>query len=439
MNASIYMAIASKIPYSIKYGIRYYSVVRLINNIDRLPNDGKRQYVYNKVRYLAERVYYEIPFYKDVYTSNKFTPEQIRNFDDIKRIPVVTKKMMRQYCLENRSRKHRRKCRRANTGGTTGQSLDFFMPGPADTFEYAHIHKIWKQAGYRPQDMKLSFRGANIGFDKWIYSLGQNEIIINTYRSVGDQCQDLQTALKQANRIKYIHGYPSLVAQFCEQLHEYPSLRSVLSANVKGVFLGSEYPAPHYRNKIEKIFSVPIISWYGHGERAVLAYEKSESYLYEPFLSYGYTEAIPDEQGCVKLVSTGFANTVTPFVRYDTGDLIEPVDRRGGLLQSFRIKEGREAEVIMDRCGNPISLTAFIFGRHHAIFNCVDHVQLEERSPGKILVWVTAATEKDWKKYFDSSGVDLEFDFKTVDQPVRTATGKTPLLIRRSVDGGPEV
>ena len=71
----------------------------------------------------------------------------------------------------------------------------------------------------------------------------------------------------------------------------------MLSVNLKGAFLGSEYPHKQYREVIEDVFDIDTISWYGHTERAVLAYEKHEQFVYEPFLSYGFSEAIKNEEG----------------------------------------------------------------------------------------------------------------------------------------------
>ena len=86
----------------------------------------------------------------------------------------------------------------------------------ADAFEYAHMHKIWDQAAYKPTDLKLSFRGENLGDLPLVYRIGQNEIVMNTYMSAEEQCRYLFDNTGAYPAVKYLHGYPSLVARFCE-------------------------------------------------------------------------------------------------------------------------------------------------------------------------------------------------------------------------------
>lgn len=421
--------IASRVPYTLRYGRNYRNTLRDIDVISRLSGPELQTRITGQMARLVSHAYRTIPFYRDFYDTHGFKPQSVKGFDDLQQIPVVSKKELQQVALGNRSGDPRR-CRKANTGGTTGQPLDFYVPKISDAFEYAHMHAIWRRADYKPTELKLSFRGENLGSQAFIYRIGQNEVVLNTYVPAAKQCEAIQEHMCGFPSVRYLHGYPSLVARFCDALIDFPKLKLTLQENVKGVFLGSEFPAPHYREKIKEVFNIPVLSWYGHTERAVLAGELQHEYEYEPFLTYGYAEAVADGSGRFKLVATGFSNPVSPFIRYDTGDHIEPVRQDAGILKSFRIKEGREAEEVFDRNGNPISLTGLIFGRHHAIFNHVQHLQVEQRDPGKIVVWITSPETQDWSGLFDASGLELAVEFKTRKEPYRSGTGKVPLLIR---------
>src|SRR5690606_8345135 len=143
----------------------------------------------------------------------------------------------------------------------------------------------------------------------------------------------------------------------------------LLSDNLEGVFLGSEYPHAHYRNVIEEVFNVKTISWYGHTERAVLAYEKNEKFKYEPFNTYGFAEAVEIDCDNYQLIGTSYYNFAPPLIRYNTNDIISDVAIEDGILKSFRITKGREGEFVIDRNNKKINLTGLIFGRHHEIFN----------------------------------------------------------------------
>ena len=193
---------------------------------------------------------------------------------------------------------------------------------------------------------------------------------------------------------------------------------------------GSEYPSPQYRTFIEDLLTENSISWYGHTEGVILACELNKKYEYVPFLSYGYAEAVKIDN-YYHLVGTSFSNLASPFIRYDTEDLIDPYFDEMGILKSFKINQGRIGEFVTDKNGNHISLTALIFGRHHKLFNVVDFIQVRQNNPGSITVYYSSTSIiENARELFDSSNLHIDIQFEQVREPYRTALGKIPLLIR---------
>ena len=130
-----------------------------------------------------------------------------------------------------------------------------------------------------------------------------------------------------------------------------------------------------------------------------------------------------------------------PLIRYDTSDLVEVTKvSAGGMVEEFAIREGRSGDFIEDKNGKKIPLTALIFGRHHKAFDVADYIQIGQTEPGKATLYVTMKNDKTGQTYFiktdselsrlfDLSNVDLDFDFKILGQPVRTAMGKLKLRV----------
>lgn len=91
----------------------------------------------------------------------------------------------------------------------------------------------------------------------------------------------------------------------------------------------------------------------------------------------------------------------------------------------------------MDKHGKKIPLTALIFGRHHKAFDVADYIQIGQTEPGKATLYVTMKNDKthfiktdsDLSRLFDLSNVDIDFDFKVLAQPARTAMGKLTLRV----------
>jgi phenylacetate-CoA ligase len=429
------------IPYSWKpaIGRLYRSRCREIRAFERLSESDRRGYIFQRVSRVVEYAAANVPFYKGYYADSGFSVSRLKSFEHIQEIPVVTKAVLQQYALEARS------CARkgrylANTGGSSGEPLSFYIEPQSVAHEWAHMHLVWAKLGYRPWDLKLAFVGRSDAKDPVHYDAVRNHYWVNIFIDTDKVGEALRKVIHK-KRIRYLHGYPSAIydfAVFCDECAS--DLLGILRGTLAGVLLGSEYPAPQYRDKIESVFRVPSVSWYGHTERSILAYEKERRYLYRPFQTYGYCEAVPDDSSRkFMLVGTSYHNMASPFIRYWTGDLVKPGQRTGGLLEGFEIEDGRSGEFIFDRSLNRVSLTGLIFGRHHSGFDLASSVQVEQSIPGKAKILVCPLSgrhksrELEWSSLFDLSGVAVDFEFEEVDGPIRTKAGKVNLLVRRDL------
>ncbi len=424
------------VPFSWRLGPQYARSKKEILRYQRMTSTEQQEYVLARMRSIVEHAYRNNALYRAFYHENGFTPDQLEHFGDIKRIPIVSKALLRQYPLEERSVPQSGRML-INTGGTSGEPLHFYLDRNSFAREWGHMHYIWSRLGYDRHCTKLTFRGKNLCDCPLKYNPVHNEYLANAYCHPSEVANAISSVLSRS-QISFIHGYPSLIydfARFCEE--EAPSLVTRLNSSLRGILLASEYPAPVYRETIESVFEAPTISWYGHSEAAVLAFEASAKYRYEPLMTYGYAEAVADESGRYHLVATSYHNMVSPFIRYDTGDIIDPKwDNQ--MLDSFRISEGRVGEFIVDKKGRRISLTALIFGRHHKIFELARFVQVRQTEPGKATIVISFpqgihSEQITIAQGFDLSGVAVDFDFEIRTEPYVTSGGKVPLLVKAEV------
>lgn len=416
-----------KIPMHIRLGGKYSTFNQIANESSKSRTSAES--VVQGIEALLLHASTNITFYKKIYEELNFDYRLVKTLDDFKLTPIITKSAFQCFPLEERSSPDLA-LKKSNTGGTTGQPLAFYLDKSAYAREWAHMHSIWATLGYHYTDEKITIRGKNIGARYYKYNFNQNEFLINAYASLQDNLDACRELILKRD-IKWIHGYPSSVFSFLYELENTDAvLFEILIKKVKGVFLGSEYPAPKYRNYIENHCGLRSISWYGHSEMAVLAPEREPgSGIYYPFQSYGFAEAIP-EGNTHRLIATATHNFATPFIRYDTGDLIDPTFKEG-LLESFCIKEGRNSENVIDRNARSISLTGLIFGRHHKAFEYSEHIQVRQSAPGKIEIFITSKTKRsDWADLFDFSNAFFDITFSQIDTPIRTPSGKVQLLLR---------
>lgn len=392
-------------------------------------DEQSKKDIFEKVYSLVKYCELNIPFYKTHYEKYGFSYSQLKDFDDLVNIPIITKSDLQSVDFKDRVTGASSGII-TNTGGTSGQPLKLLLDSGAHAREWGHMHTIWEDLGYKTSSIKLTLRGMNLGSKPINYNFIHNEFQVNAYCDFDLVIKSLDKTLSKY-KIEYLHGYPSGIYEFLKNLQsKSPESLNKLKNNLKGVFFGSEYPAPIYRDYIENLLNVPTISWYGHTEMAVLAREKNESFVYHPFQSYGFTECVEIEAK-QHLVGTTIHNSIGPLIRYDTGDLIEPISYKNGLLESFKVAEGRVGEFVVDNNGRSISLTALIFGRHHKLFEVADFVQVQQVNPGHLNVVVTTQNNDiACDELFDSEGINMNIEFKLVKQPYKTKSGKVSLLVK---------
>lgn len=423
-----------RVPFSLRLGRTYGAAGHGIRLFETWSDHQRREHIFKSFQAIVHYAFGHNEFYRWFYGEHGFSPSALRAFDDIARVPIVTKADLRAWSLSRRSSAIAGRFR-VNTGGTSGEPLEFYLTRKSFAREWAHMHTAWRRLGYRQTDLKLTFRGMRFpGTRALKFRAVHNEFAVSAYHSQEAIAGELRQLLERRT-VRFLHGYPSTISQFAAHCASAATdVRDILRSTLRGVLLGSEYPAASYRDRIERTFGVPCLSWYGHSEMAVFAYEKSQPFVYSPMHTYGYAEAIRQANGDHRLIGTSYDNHASPFIRYDTGDSVEPVTA-GGMLHTFKIASGRVGDFVVDRSGRQVSLTALIFGRHHSAFGKADFVQVRQSAPGRVTVVVvpterSGRTPMDWASQFDFRGVDLDLDFELASHPHRTRSGKTPLLLR---------
>lgn len=422
----------SIIPHTLRLGAPYVEAQAAIRRYLTLDDAELEIDIANKLRFILSSAVENIPFYREFYRDNGFNPNDFRSIEDWVHVPITTKADLIDVPILQRSAKNMNGVE-VNTGGTSGSPLEFRLDNGALGREWAHMHSIWYASGYSTNQLKLRFTGKY--FDSKValhYHPSFNEYVVNANSSMRDVAVELaKLSLKEMPR--WIHGYPSLIAEFAHSIKmEYPEFATLLKSRLYGVLLGSEFPAPVYRTAIKEILTTNIVSWYGHSEMAILAKETSVN-VYESLASYGYAEAIADNEGkSHRLICTSFHNQIHPFIRYDTGDKVEPVSFARGSLK-FRILEGRIGDFVLDAKGRKLALTSIIFGRHHAAFRSLRHLQVRQESPGVVCLLIVPVSRTidpvGILEGFDFEGLDMDWRVEIIDTPVRTKIGKIQLKV----------
>lgn len=388
--------------------------LNLVNLLDALL------YNLSNIKRYAEQ---SIPFYNEFYKYSNYFNCDLVDFDEWNSLPLLSKEDIRKSLFSFNG------TYKINTGGTTGEPFAFYIDKNAWAREWAHMHFIWGLKGYHYTMPKITLRGKDLGSKLIQYNVIHNEFIVNTYKDFSERKNALKLAeLIKIRKIKFAHGYPSAIYNTFLELESSLNYSEIeeLKLFLKVSLFGSEFPVNYMTRYLEEIWGLDYISWYGHSEMCILAYDEHKDNNYIPFYSYGFPEVVNGE-----LVGTSYHNTDMPLIRYRTGDLVEG-KYENGLLKSFSIKEGRSGDFIEDKSGKKIPLTGLIFGRHHKAFETFDYVQVRQIQPGQVVIYVTdkrGLFSQSIQSQFDFSNVDIDFTFEKIQNPILSKAGKFKLKI----------
>jgi coenzyme F390 synthetase-like protein len=408
------------VPFSFRFGQVYSKYIDRIKILE-YEEANREAFIIENFSTIFEFAKQHYPFYQNLYKNAGVYDLKIECLNDIKKLPVITKSMIREHLCEFKG------AMLLNTGGTTGEPFAFYVDKYAYAREWAHMHMIWKLKNYEYTDLKLTLRGRNLGNKNFVYNPIHNEYVMNTYKSVSLIKNEL-LCLFRTKKIKYLHGYPSTIFEFLKGIENsfVRQEREIIRKNLVACLLASEFPHPNITEYFTKVWNLDYISWYGHSEMCVLAYDESKDNKYKPFISYGYPEVVDNN-----LIGTSYHNFDMPLIRYNTGDIVKGFWNEKGILEYFSITEGRNADYITDLDGNRIALTALIFGRHHKAFNLVNFVQVEQKDNGKVIFYLVIEDNNilNSAELLDLSNVNIDYEIKIINSPFKTKAGKLKLKI----------
>lgn len=272
-----------------------------------------------KMRQLISDAYTYSPYYHQLFDSLSLRPEDFQTFDDLKRIPPLTKEIIRDHYDEILlQRKQGIYYQHRSTGGSTGNPTRYVKDKSSWSFINAFNILMWKQTGYRYGDKYLALGSSSIFPDDkksikyGLYYRIKGKVPFNAMNMSPEVMEECVKKIKKHN-IHFIYGYASsifLLAKYVEENHLGNQFK------IKACFPTSEILTDVYRKTIERAFNCVVSDMYGAHDGGISAHCIKEGYR------VGYNCFVQIEGGGESGVAllTDVLSTSFPIIRYRLGD-----------------------------------------------------------------------------------------------------------------------
>ena len=351
----------------------------------------------NDLQNLIQIAYHEVPFYQKLLDDKGIKPDTIRTKEDLARLPVVTKDMLRESFPHQTTRKTGQKTYLVSTSGSTGKNFyvleDSFTAG-------------WYRATFM---LELGWAGWSIGEPHLQTGMTLNrsldrrikDRLFNCHYFSAYQLDDLhlEAILIEIEKYNLDHlwGYPGslyLIAKYANRLGWNKPLKSIVS--------WGDTLFPHYRNALESVFHTKVIDTYGCAEGFHIAGQCGASNHYHTHDLDVIVEYLDERNDPVpygrpgSVIITRLHPGPMPLIRYQVGDIATPKSgmcscgRSFGLIKSI---QGRDTDVIFTPDGNRLIVHFFTGILEH--FSEIDSFQVVQKDINSILLLIVLRDNSD--------------------------------------------
>jgi phenylacetate-CoA ligase len=294
-------------------------------------------YQNQQLREFVTHCYDFVPYYTELFDSLKLSPLDIKTKEDLIKIPVLTKDIVREnqdkLLATNISRDL---LTRTNTSGSTGQPLTLYSDKQRATYLAAGLWRVYSMCGWKPGERIAYIWGfkegvvSKNGLKKSIKEFLTGATYFSAWKANEDDFRSWYNTLS-GQKITLISCYASSGGRFAQWLLD----NNLKLEGIKGVYCTSEKLFDHQKEVMEKAFNAKVYNLYGCGEVNHIACTCYEGMMHINPDMVIVEEGEKNTNGDTPLILTGFRNRAMPFLRYINGD--------SGALKKGDCKCGRQS------------------------------------------------------------------------------------------------
>lgn len=334
---------------------------KLLNN-QFLSSKELSEINWKKRKEIVLYAYNHCEFYKKFYDENNFHPKDLNVPEDFEKIPIVTKKDIRDnfdgLIASGVDSKYRRV---ATTGGSTGEPLKVLhdLRVQIETFGWRTL-SWWN---IHPWDnIAFIYRVRRTGLKKFLSDIfwwPMKRIFLDASFMTKDS---MLKFVKEYKKIKptVIQGYVGGVFEFAKFIDD----NNIFLIPPKAVWVTSAPLSESQRLFMEKVFNAPVFDQYGSCEVHWIAAECCKQKGLHVFTDVRHIEFVDENGSNIKneeygdVLITDLENRVFPLIRYKIGDKGRMLKRNCSCGLNFPLMDkikGRISDIIIMPNGDVIS------------------------------------------------------------------------------------
>jgi phenylacetate-coenzyme A ligase PaaK-like adenylate-forming protein len=391
------------------------------------------------LRALVETAYRQVPLYRDLMDGARVRPGEIRTIEDLPRLPVTTKRMLRAGYPGAVIRRTGHRTYEARSSGSTGTNMVVLEDAETAGRHRACLMLALEWSGWRLGDRHVQ-TGMTLhrSLDRRLKDLFLRCHYVSAF-DLSDRSLDATLEILASERIEHLWGYPgSLFVLACRA--------GVLGWNgaVRSVVTWGDTLYARYRRTIEAAFGARVFDTYGCGEGIQVAAQCGVSGAYHLHALDTVVECLrddglparPGERG--HLILTRLHPGPMPLIRYRVGDLgvLGPAQRCacGRGFDRLESIEGRDTDVIVTPGGNRLIVHFFTGIFEH--FPEIESFQVLQNDPHSMVVRLVGGAGFDAStparvvaSLREKGATDIEISVERVDAIPASPSGKRRFVI----------
>ena len=273
-----------------------------------------------RLKSLVDFSYENVSFYRKLYSSIGYEVGSIRNVNDFMKLPIVTKRQMREFDISERvsSPDEIGVTPSTRTSGSSGTPFISYHSESDIVRDYSEVLRFYNGCLKRPLEA-----------NDWIYMIHHAGLWISSfdgkYRTF--QLPDLFTDTPLNKHLDYIG--PRIISTLPSYLPVIKGMGiSLKDFGVEVIITNSEYSSRREREFYAKELGIPIFDEYSSEEFGLIATQCAEG-MYHVVEDGVHVEILnKDDTGLGSVVCTDLNNWFMPLIRFEHGDLAREINPR---------------------------------------------------------------------------------------------------------------